>query len=368
MNETTGASGGNEPADELGDTLFSIGSLVMPFVRMYLGPSAAIIERGEREPLAAERRLMLFAVHKLVIEAGTLPAPGTAYEPHEAAFNVDDKGQAAALDLRYLLAAARALSAWASAEPAAPPDPAPTAADSATVLKTTQPSTYAPMSARSLRMNARAASYGAESPAMSHAASANLATASRSGGCGCRGGAASYGSAKPNVRTTSKRRRTAPGCTDPKPRCDCAGSCGGRGCGCSGKDSCIDCIPRGSPAADGCAPSCACGTCKPPEPEKCTPWTPSCETRNRLRACLKDVLCDLLKCVEHYLCPDRSAHLEKNWALKRQAEFYLCLREILCKLLRCVREAICPAPVAPALPCPPPMDCLPCSYAVEDPR
>jgi hypothetical protein len=346
----------------IGPLLEGIGALLVPFARIYLGPSAAIIEKNERDVSAGQRRLLLFAMHKLVVEAGTLPAPGAAYAPHDGAFVVDAEGRAPALDLRYVLAALRAFSAWADTGPT---DPAATKIDTANTSSTA--TAAAPISSRTLRMSARTT---AASPSMRGPARTVVPT--RTGGCGCRGGASSYASPYGSSFTTAatpattRARRTRvrdASCVDPKPQCDCGGTCGGRGCGCAGQTSCTDCLPRGASAGDLCG--CTCGTCTPPPPEECTPWTPSCATRNRLRACLKDILCELLACVENFLCP---GGVFGNPSQQAYADFVKCLTDLLCKLLRCIREAICPPPKPPQISCPPPIDCLPCSYAVEDPR
>ncbi len=330
--------------------LAGIGQLVLPFARIYVGPAAKTIEHDQRDAARGERRLLMVAMHKLIVEAGTLPSPETAYAPHDGVFVLDEKGSAPALDLRYLLAALRALAAWASAGPANDT----VEANTKQAETTSKLEAEAQPSARALRSAARARGY---------ASTAAASATARRGGCGCRGArtysttvsmSSSYSTSASSSRRATPRRRVD--CEDPKPRCDCGGTCGGSGCGCAGTESCVDCIPRGAHADDLCASACTC----PPQPEECTPWTPSCETRNRLRACLKDVLCELLACLEQYLCDATSD------PVTRRAELERCLVDLLCKLLRCIREALCPPPKSLQLPSPPPVDCLPCSYAVEE--
>jgi hypothetical protein len=319
----------------------------------------------------AERRVLSLAFNKLVIEAGALPAPGTAYEPHTTAFSIDAAtGMGTALDLRFVLAALRGLTAWAGAGPMPAPATATAATAAApapaTAMSTSAAMTWtAPASARDLRMAARVRGYTATAASATALATPLAAPAMasviarRPGGCGCRGGTAV--SSSPSTRP--RRPSRTPDCRDPKPHCDCGGTCGGRGCGCSGTASCTDCIPRGASAGERCG--CTCGTCVPP-PESCTPWTPSCATRNRLRACLKDILCELLLCIEQALCKD--GRLDPDAVKLWRVNLARCFADLFCRALRCIREALCPPPVAcpPALP--PVDDCIPCSYAVEDPR
>ncbi|WP_437322170.1 hypothetical protein [Sorangium sp. So ce394] len=353
----------DDPSNALGDVIAGAIDAMMPLLRMYVGPVAQIVEEREEDSDELRGRLLLLALHKFIVEAGNLPPPTASYEPHKGAFSLDSSGRAPALDLQHVLAALRALALWAAAGPApaaaapsAPADPA----RAPSLLAAPASTAAAPvMSARAMRMSAQASSYArgaahassyargaATSPASQRPAPGAAASVRRgSSGCGCRGGS-SYGSTYTAASMASRRavpgarpRRAAGGC-DPMPRCDCGGACGGHGCGCA--------APPPAPA-----------------PEACTPWTPSCEARNRLRACLKDILCDLLRCVEEFICPGGVFATTPVSARREQLE--RCVADLLCKLLRCFREGLCPPPPQPELPCPGP-DVLPCSYAVEDPR
>jgi hypothetical protein len=344
-----------DPTAALEEVVDGFVDLALPFVRIYLGPAARIIEGPQPTP-ETNGKVMLFALHKFMVEAGTLPPPTTSYEPHTGTFSVDPDGQAPALDLRHVLAALRVLAAWAAAGPTAtasegldpatpgkqPPLPprglraAPMSSSAAATAS--PPSTaYAPVSARALRISARTSGYALASAPSAPGTAALVRT---SGGCGCRGSSTASTLSSASRSSAAARRGRAADCRDPKPRCDCGGSCGGVGCGCP------------APAA-------------PPAPEACTPWSPSCEARNRLRACLKDILCELLRCIEEFLCPGGS--FGTTPLATRRVQLVSCIAELLCKLLRCVREALCPPPPAPELPCPLP-EVLPCSFAVEDPR
>lgn len=347
--------------DAIATAIGSAARILVPMARMYLGPAVSIALRDEagastaHDLEAAERRILMLALNKLVIEAGAVPAPGTAYAPHTTVFTIDPQTRmGTALDLPFVVAAMRGLAAWAGAGPDHATGDKVSTANAANPEAEPSKASNPPTTTRDLRMSARTRGYAnAASPT---AASATPAASSRrAGGCGCRGGSTAIA---PGVAAPRAPRRITrkPECQDPRPHCDCGLTCGGNGCGCSGKTSCTDCIPRGAPAGD----ACSCGTCTPPPPEACTPWTPSCTTRNRLRACLKDILCDVLLCVEQALCSGGKLDAE---ALRK------CFTDLFCRLLKCIREALCPPPAVrtPVLP-PIPNDCLPCSYAVEDPR
>jgi hypothetical protein len=96
----------------------------------------------------------------------------------------------------------------------------------------------------------------------------------------------------------------------------------------------------------------------------CGSWSISCETRDRLTACLKQAICDFLFCVEGQICVNGKLNLvngrlqlKENWLLE-------CLSPVACKLIHCIPDAICP-PVssAPTLP----ETHLVCDFAVEEP-
>src|SRR5690606_18740131 len=98
------------PADgdvaALGEIVTGAARMLVPLARMYLGPAAASV--GQE---GGDGRVLMLAFNKLLIEAGTLPAPGTEYEPHKTAFTIDERtGMGNAVDLPYLLGGLRALS------------------------------------------------------------------------------------------------------------------------------------------------------------------------------------------------------------------------------------------------------------------
>ena len=360
------ASTGDETPDQsIEQILNAAAALLVPFARMYLGPSLGSIDREQK---AGDAVVLQYAFSKAVLEAGRLPPTSSAYEPHTQMFSIDERGYAPALDLPFVLGALRATSGWLAASPTRT-----LSASTGTSTGTTDPNGApspagaAPMSARELRSAARVRSYAAVAPENTSMASAPSVTATRTpvrtGGCGCRG--ASAYAARPAASTSaftrvvssaaSKRaaaRYRTSDCGQPACNCGCGTS---TGCGCNGSSSCVDCIPRGASAGD----LCSCGGCKPPS-QDCTPWTPSCETRNRLRDCLKVLVCDLLECIEAVIC---AAQLGGEAARLARLNFSRCLAALICKLMRCLREAICPPPCPPQLPVP--NDCVPCDFAVE---
>ncbi|MEO8550346.1 MAG: hypothetical protein ABI678_10240 [Kofleriaceae bacterium] len=352
-------NGGDETPDQsIEEILNAAAALVVPFARMYLGPSLGAIDREQK---ASDGIILQYAFSKAVLEAGRLPTTSSPYEPHTQMFSIDERGYAPALDLPFVLGALRATSGWLAASPTRT-----LSTSSADTSNAPAPAGGPPMSARELRSAARVRSYAAVAPENTSMASAPV-TASRApvrtSGCGCRGGSSAYG-ARPAaasvftraVSSAASKRAAARNRTNDcgQPTCGCG--CGtSTGCGCTGTSSCVDCIPRGASAGD----LCACGGCKPPS-QDCTPWTPSCETRNRLRDCLKVLVCDLLECIEVVIC---AAQLGGEAARLARLNFRRCLAALICKLMRCLREAICPPPCVPQLPVP--NDCVPCDFAVE---
>lgn len=101
---------------------------------------------------------------------------------------------------------------------------------------------------------------------------------------------------------------------------------------------------------------------------QCPTFAISCETKQALRDCAKVALCDLLRCVSEALCPDGKFDLDQfkakndDGTTKRslQTELINCLGQAACSFMHCVPEALCPEPCGAA-----PVECLPCSYAVE---
>lgn len=115
------------------------------------------------------------------------------------------------------------------------------------------------------------------------------------------------------------------------------------GCGCGGRAA--------APPTGGCG--CAACQAQPVTTTECPPVvTISCETRQRLRDCIKQLVCDLIEYIETKLCANAQAGTPLA---------------ILCNFLHCVRDAICPETAPTPLPCGPAMPCLPCGYAVEIP-
>ncbi|MBX3154834.1 MAG: hypothetical protein KF773_02455 [Deltaproteobacteria bacterium] len=130
------------------------------------------------------------------------------------------------------------------------------------------------------------------------------------------------------------------------------------GCGCAGGAS-----PSPPPAAtEVCAPSCGCAQCKAIDTtiaEVCPPFLSiSCETRSRLKECVKIALCKFVETLGRNLCtppdPPPATPLPPN-----------PLRDAVCAFLQCLPDALCPPtrPYGPVGQVGQP--CLPCGYAVD---
>ncbi|MCV2446169.1 hypothetical protein [Paracoccus sp. DMF] len=86
--------------------------------------------------------------------------------------------------------------------------------------------------------------------------------------------------------------------------------------------------------------------------------TISCETRWRIRDCLKGSFCDFLRCVGDELC---------NREEGQDIDLRECLEDFLCSFLACLPDAICPPP-EPCEPCcpPRPVESCHCNFAVGE--
>ena len=100
---------------------------------------------------------------------------------------------------------------------------------------------------------------------------------------------------------------------------------------------------------------------KQPQEPRCdpNPWIPSCETQNALAECLKQVICDFLRCVNRTVCEDGKLDLKGRDLGDKLIE---CVGVAACGALQCIPDALCPVVPAP----PPADDDLPCNFAVEE--
>jgi hypothetical protein len=152
-------------------------------------------------------------------------------------------------------------------------------------------------------------------------------------------------------------RRSDCGCGGKsKGRCDCGG--GHSSCGCGGHSSC---------GCGGGHSSCGCGghdtRSFPParydEDGSCASlFSISCETRWRIRDCLKVSFCDFLRCMGDELCEREEG---------KDLDLGKCLEDFLCSFLHCLPDAICPPP-EPCEPCCPPhaLESCHCNFAVGE--
>lgn len=277
--------------------------LFAPVARTYVGGLVAEAGRRQEKPLG-DPEVVNLALRKLVFEAGEiLMQTNPPTKTPIARYEFDDKGGLPDYSLAQVAAAALAYVKYrdeqkkaAQAEKATAPQ-----------VQVLGPAT----SVRALRSAARVQAYQT-SPA------AAATTARMTGGCGC-GGSTSTPPAQP------------PPCYDP-----CAGG--------------LTAVP---PASEACG--CQCSSCQTQPSADCDDMCSiSCETKLRLRDCIKQLICDLLRWIDLNLLskvPDDPANLGS----------------VLKHFLECVIDAICPTPSTPSLPPGSSLPCLPCSYAVENP-
>lgn len=124
-------------------------------------------------------------------------------------------------------------------------------------------------------------------------------------------------------------------------------------------DRCPSCSGRGGP-------SCTCGGRTPArtyDPESCPTFAISCETKERLRDCVKDALCDFARCLADTLCPDGKFDSDRLKDPTVRKDLTDCVGQLACSFLHCLPDALCPEECPPEAPSP--LDCLPCGYAVE---
>lgn len=300
--------------------LSAISAMVFaPLARTYVGS----IEQDElRARDGGNATVVNLALRKLAFEAGEmLVANNPPTDKPIAEFKRDETGKLPDLSLAYVAAGALAYvksrdqKQIARSAAAAP-------APQVEVLRAT--------SVRALRASVRTTTYGATTYSATSAPA--VVTARATGGCGCGG------------KSTPSSPTSVGGC-------GCGGGCGGS----------TTPPPQPVPCYDPCAgglvavpptETCSCAACQSPATTDCPVVTISCETKLRLRDCIKKLLCDLIEYLETKLC----ANAQPGTPIA-----------ILCNFLHCVREAICPDPVPTPLPPGPSMPCLPCGYAVEIP-
>jgi hypothetical protein len=293
---------------------------LMPAARAYLGGAAAKTEG---------QSLLGLAVTKMAFELGEMALQSQRGEAGEAQmFMLDQQGNAPGLKLAYAPAIAQAWSMRRKTElqaEAAPPQLL-TARESRAAMRTAR---FNPGSVSMATTTTRAP------------ATAPSRTRPAAGGCGC-------GTPKPKPS-----KPAPPSLADP-----CAGGiprstrppevCGGCG-GCS-------------------AHGCQCGGPRPTKTyDNCPPCRISCETKDALRECVKVAVCDFLRCFADTFCPD-GEYDPKIFASDKFGELLKgCFGQMVCSIAHCIPEALCPEPEE----CPPPAvapDCLPCGFAVENPR
>ena len=90
----------------------------------------------------------------------------------------------------------------------------------------------------------------------------------------------------------------------------------------------------------------------------CTPL--SSETKPEPIDCYKQLVCNLLACLESALCVDGKF----DWENVDEQVLFDCLGAALCSALRCIPEVLCPPELQPTVLCAPRHCCD--GFAVEE--
>ena len=343
------STGGTTTADLLGMLVklvstYGLRGLVVAS-RAYLGPAAIYAERSAESQKTTgfagltpvEIALLGLGLSKLAWEAGELSLhnASVAGDGQLPSWQLDaETKQPPALSLAHMIAIKRVWDArnattttMSMNKSHAAPAPAPLA------------------NARTMRLAARNTYYAGSSNSggtrMTTPTTALTTSRPRRGGCGC-GGAKTA----PTPAPVSRRPATDPcsPCAGAAPPAPPPTSSGGCGCGCSG-----------------------CGSCAPKtytyDSSQCPTWTISCETKNALKDCVKQALCDFARCVTDTLCPGGRYDPKVIASRETRQELADCVGQLACSFLHCLPDALCPpddcgTPQVPA-------DCMPCGYAVE---
>jgi hypothetical protein len=312
--------------DSLGRFLSGLAQLglrgLVPLARVYVGAAGARLEQKDHKegdsPGDDDMRILGLAAMKLAFEAGDLSYrnPTLSGDLPLPAFALDARGYAPDFSIAHVLALRRL---WTETRAKAAPPPE---------VEVLTPR----IDARAYRTAMRTSRYSAtvpEAPAM--AASFSTTTRSRSTSTSstsrsCCGGSHTSSPA-PAPRAAAPR---APARSAPADACGCGG---------------------------GCSTGATTKTYG-----DCPTLRISCETKAKLRDCVKTAVCDLLRTVADAYCPDGKFDPERM-SKSTKTDLYQGFGQLVCSLAHCVPEALCPPePCPPALP---PGDYLPCDYAVE---
>lgn len=358
---------------------------MMPAIEVYAGPEAqrraiAAAEAGEGRKTGAfgldrrQQAILVAAGTKALLELLEITSVTHPVYADAPAFRArSDKGEAQAphlLHLMSLVAALREYFGFDGDEVPEPPPESQIAADRTVLYLATAPGEYAAVSGpQSPIMIRRAAmrqrSYSPPQPAiLSNATQPVMQPLQQTAAQPLRMGAAS----QPMMFMRSSAMSAAPQRTGVRvvPLEASYGArapqkTGGGGCGCGGSAR----APSGSGSACGCqsAPTAHGATGASParyrDDGRCAPlWDISCDTRWRLRACVKTALCDMLRCMADEVCED--GRFAPN------PDLGACLEGFVCSLLHCLPDALCP-PAQPAPCCPEESagSCS-CNFAVGD--
>lgn len=290
--------------------------LFAPVAKTYVGNLVVEAERRQDKPLG-NADVVNLALRKMAFEAGEiLMANNPPTKKPIGTFEFNKEGQLPDYSLAQVAGAAIAYMKYRDEQ----------AAKKQEVAAKTAPAAVEVLgnatTVRALRSAARVLAYPvAPTPAP---------TVRMTGGCGCGG----------STTTTT----TTGGC-------GCGGGCGGTTTTAPPPpcyDPCAGGLAAAPPASEVCG--CSCASCQTQPSTNCDDLCSiSCETKLRLRDCIKQLICDLL------------GWIETHWQVQPGSP-----AEILKNFLVCLVDAICPPPAPPCLPPGSPLPCLPCDYAVEN--
>jgi len=314
--------------------------------RAYLGPVAV----EQQTKVGTSMPLLGLAVAKLAYEAGELALHNPNLEATGAMpkWAPDEQGRMPALSLAHVLAAVRAWSAISERRQTVSVQAPMMRMDTRALRYATRSSYYASRSQTGARViDVTATSRTSEGYRMAsqphahahaYAPAPSYSTTASRGGCGsCGGSHATPPPAPPPYDPCAGGIRPAARATE---RCS---GCGGGGGGCS----------------------CGSKSTRTYDREQCPTFAISCETKNALRDCVKVALCDFARCLADALCPDGrydSAIWQGQKGEDTQKKLNDCIGQLACSFLHCLPDALCPP--EDCVP-PPPVECLPCGFAVE---
>jgi hypothetical protein len=352
---------------------------LMPAIEVYAGPEAqqramAAAEMGAGRKTGAfgldrrQQAILVAAGTKALLELLEITSVTHPVYADAPAFRArDDKGEAQAPHLLHLMSLVAACREYFGFDGDEVPQPQPQtqiAADRTVLYLATAPGEYAAVSGpQSPIMIRRAAmrqrSYSPPQPAILSNATQPVTQPLRMGAASqpmmiMRSPAMSAAPQRTGVRVVPLQASYGP--RAPQKMGDGGCGCGGSAQAPSGSGSGCGCGCQSGPQAHGAT---GASPARYREDGRCAPlWDISCDTRWRLRACVKTALCDMLRCMADEVCEDGR--------FAPDPDLGACLEGFVCSLLHCLPDALCP----PAQPEPCCLDqgagSCSCNFAVGD--